>query len=114
MIITSDEPFSQEQLEQLKEELDPMIKTVFDFESKICSAGAFRHYQNEEILLKKGSKQGSLWGGGINTETSEITYDSMINARPRDGNKSNELLSDDRRQTFTELTKYFFDEIIHD
>lgn len=45
------------------------IKTVIDIENKICSAGADRHFESEKILLDFGSKQGNIWGGGIDTNT---------------------------------------------
>ncbi len=108
VIITKKEPFIKEELEKLKEQFDTYIKTVIDVKRKICSAGANRHFESEKILLKKGSKQKDLWGGGIDTETKIIDYNSFINIRPQDKNPSNEILDVNMRQKFERLTQYFF------
>lgn len=60
MIITKNLPFTQEEIEKLKEIFDVYIKTVIDVEKKICSAGASRHFESEKILLDQGSKQSDL------------------------------------------------------
>jgi len=108
VIITKKEPFTQGEIQKLKEELDPYIKTVIDVENRICSAGANRHFENEEILLKMGSIQSNLWGGGIDLKTLAIDNNSMINIRPKDNNLSNEIQDPDKRKSFEDLMKYFF------
>ena len=114
MIITSDKLFSAEEIKQLAEEFEVFVKIVIDVEKKICSAGANRHYENEKILLERGSKQANLWGGGMDLETKDITIDSMINIRPSEGNRSNQIQDPLTRQKFEELTKYFFPTIFND
>lgn len=112
MIITKSTPFTKEEIEKLKELFDVYIKTVIDIKNKLCSAGADRHFESEEILLKKGSKQSDLWGGGIDLETNIIDCNSFINVRPADNNTSNEIQDPDLRLEFEELSKYFFSEIL--
>ena len=91
MIVTKTKPFTVEEVEKLKEQFEVYIKTVIDMENKICSAGMDRHFDGEQILLEQGSKQSSLWGGGIDLETKTIDFNSFINIRPRDNNMSNEI-----------------------
>lgn len=67
-----------------------------------------RHYEGEKILLSQGSKQSDIWGGGIDTETKEIDYNSFINIRPQDNNPSNDILDIKLRKRYEELTKFFF------
>ena|SRR3990167_8087709 len=112
MIITSTKPYTTDEIKQLAEEFEIFIKTVIDVEKRVCSAGANRHFENETILLEMGSKQENLWGGGINIQTKQITYDSLINIRPGDNNRSNEILDPGVRNKFTELTEYFFEVVI--
>lgn len=107
MIITKKDPYTKEEIKKLREEFDTYIKTVIDIKKKICSAGANRHFESEKILLNQGSHQSDLWGGGIDTETKVIDYNSFINIRPSDNNASNEVLDSEIRKTFDELTKYF-------
>lgn len=111
MIITKAEPFVKEEIEKLKEVFDVYIKTVMDIEKKICCAGMDRHFEGEEILLKQGSKQTDIWGGGIDLETTVIDFNSFINIRPNDNNTSNEIQSVKIRKKYEELTKFFFKEI---
>lgn len=112
MIITKSQPFTKEEIEKLKEVFDVYIKTVIDIKNKICSAGMDRHFEGEELLLKQGSKQSDVWGGGIDLETKIIDFNSFINIRPNDNNKSNEIQDSNIRKDYEELTKFFFQEII--
>lgn len=112
MIITSSQPFSLSEVESLKEEFDVYIKTVIDIENKICAAGMDRHFEGEEILLKGGSKQSDIWGGGIDLDTKTVDYNSFINIRPHDNNESNEIRSEEIRKKYEALSKYFFEKIL--
>ena len=112
MIITKKEPYTQKEVERLKEVFDIYIKTVIDVEKKICSAGMDRHFEGEKILLEQGSKQSDIWGGGIDIETKEIDFNSFINIRPSDKNTSNEIQDPVIRKKYEGLTKYFFAEIL--
>jgi len=111
MIIVSSVPYSHEQIEQLKEQFDVYIKTVIDVEKKICVAGMDRHFEGEEMLLKNGSIQSNIWGGGIDLSLHIIDFNSFINIRPNDNNVSNEIQDAQTRKTYEELTKYFFENI---
>lgn len=112
MILTKSEPFTNEEVEKLKEHFDPYIKTVLDVEKEICSAGADKHYDSEQLLLKEGSKQKNLWGGGIDLETRTIDFNSFINIRPHDKNTSNEIQDAAIRESYKKLTEYFFKEVL--
>lgn len=111
MIITKTEPFTKEEIEKLKEKFDIYIKTVIDIQKKICSAGCDRHFESEAILLKNGSQQEDIWGGGIDLETKMIDCNSFINIRPTQNNTSNEILNEKIRKKYEELTKFFFNQI---
>ncbi len=108
MIVTTTLPFTQKQIDQAKERFGIYIKTVIDIDKKICCAGMDRHFEGEAILLKSGSHQSDIWGGGIDLETKEIDFNSFINIRPSDGNLKNEIQSEQIKKSYTELTKYFF------
>lgn len=111
MIITKKEPFTAEEVKKVSEEFESYIKTVIDIDKKICSAGANRHFENEKVLLGRGSKQNSLWGGGIDLETLMIDNNSIINIRPSDNNTSNEIQDPKKRKRFEELSRYFFEDL---
>ncbi|MFV1917453.1 MAG: DUF5674 family protein [Patescibacteria group bacterium] len=64
MIINKTTPYSRSEIKKLRELFDSYIKTVIDIGQEICSAGCDRHFESEQILLKQGSKQSDIWGGG--------------------------------------------------
>ena len=70
---------------------------MVDVEREILAAGGARHVEGEELLLADGSKQENLWGGGLDLETDELDFDSMINLRPKQGNASREVLAEETR-----------------
>lgn len=111
MIITKSEPFTKIEIQKLQEQFGTYIKTVIDIENKNCSAGSNRHFESEKILLDQGSKQSSLWGGGIDVSSKTIDYNSFINIRPNNNNNSNEIQSEEIRNIYKILTEYFFSEI---
>lgn len=108
MILTKRTPFSRGEIKKLAEEFGTYVKTVIDIEKDICSSGANRHFENEQILLKQSSSQSTLWGGGIDLKSLAIDNNSMINIRPSDNNNSNEIQEPIIRQKFEDLMKYFF------
>jgi len=112
VIITKTVPFTKKEAIKLQEEFQIYIKTVIDVKKKICSAGANRHFESEQILLAQGSKQRDLWGGGIDLETKVIDFNSFINIRPNDKNTSNEIQNDKIRREYERLTKHFFKELL--
>ena len=112
MLLTKNKPYTKEEIGKLKEEFESYIKTVIDIDLKICSAGANRHFENEVLLLKDGSTQSNLWGGGIDLKTLTIDNNSMINIRPNDNNLSNEVQNPEVRIKFEDLMKYFFRELL--
>lgn len=70
---------------------DEMIKAVVDIERRLLAVDAELHADLEELLLMDGSRQEDLWGINLYPEESEpdlIEYDSLINIRPRQNNKS--------------------------
>jgi hypothetical protein len=69
-----------------------LVKAVVDVEKGIMAIGGEMHADEEAVLLGLGSSQADLWG--INLYPSQyrqadwIEFDSMINIRPRQGNRS--------------------------
>ena len=89
---------------KVAEDLKGYIKVVVDVRRKILSAGGGKHVDREQILLKDGSKQEDLWGAGLDLETNEMDFDSMINLRPTQ-NTSREILDANVRQQVETITR---------
>jgi len=68
-----------------------LVKAVVDIEQKIMAVGGELHSDEEAVLIKRGSEQHHLWGINIYPDLDEderIEFDSMINIRPAQGNRS--------------------------
>jgi hypothetical protein len=69
-----------------------LVKAVVDIERGVMAIDADMHADEEAVLLEDGSKQRDLWGINLypdNHGTPEfIEFDSMINIRPSQGNRT--------------------------
>lgn len=97
MVIILTKKATPEEIKKMGHEYGNYIKVVVDLEKGILAGGAAMHYDEEQVLLEYGCKQENLWGGGIDLETGEVMYDSMINIRPKQGNSKREIESEQIR-----------------
>jgi len=112
MTIIKDSPYTKKELGKLKELFEVYIKTVIDIEKGICCAGCDRHSDCEQLLLKKGSKQENLWGGGVDLAIKITDCNSIINLKPKQGNRSNEIQDSKLFKKFEDLARNFFKEVL--
>ena len=86
---------SQAEIKELAEQIfGDMVKVVVDVERNIMAAGGEMHADCEQVLPDDGSKQEHLWGANIypnSTGDDFIEYQSLINIRPRAGNRGMEI-----------------------
>lgn len=83
-----------------------MVKAVVDIEKGIIGVDAEMHADIEQAMLANGSSQDSLWG--INLWFNErgddfVEFDSMINIRPRQGNRSRDVENPETREKIREV-----------
>lgn len=105
MILVIKKRATKEELEKMAEDFGGYIKVVIDIKQQILAGGGKRHFDCEGELLKSGSKQEDLWGGGIDLESHEIDYNSMINIRPSQNNLSRDIMSQEIRGVFDKIVK---------
>jgi hypothetical protein len=82
----------EDTIKKVAENLGGYVKVVVDVKRGILAAGGELHVDGEKLLLDDGSRQADLWGGGIDLESGEVDFDSLINIRPNQGNTSREVL----------------------
>lgn len=73
------------------EQFGDMVKAVVDVARGVMAIGAELHSDEETALLDDGSRQADLWGINLypDDRTDDwIEFDSMINVRPSQGNRS--------------------------
>lgn len=105
MLLTINKKATQEEIKKMAEDFDGYIKVVVDLRLKILAGGGKRHVEGEQKLLNDGSKQQNLWGGGVDLETKEIDYNSIINLRPSEDNPSRDIMSSEIRKEFDRIVK---------
>ena len=68
------------------------IKGAVDIERELIAVDAPMHYECEQLLLENGSAQKDVWGINLYLDEEDIDdvveFDSMINIRPTQGNRS--------------------------
>jgi hypothetical protein len=83
---------SIQELQKMAENMfGDLVKAVVDIEKKIIAVDAELHSDEEAYLIENGSKQNNLWGINIypyDQGQKMIEFDSMINVRPSQGNKT--------------------------
>lgn len=68
-----------------------LVKAVVDVDKELLAVDAELHSDLEAMLLDAGSKQNSLWGINLYPDIQgedHIEFDSMINMRPSQNNRS--------------------------
>lgn len=105
MLLIIREKAGEETIKKAAQDLNGYIKVVVDVERGILAAGGTRHFEDEQALLKDGSKQENLWGGGLDLESGEIDFDSIINLRPNQDNPSREVLSQETRKRMEKIIR---------
>jgi len=83
-----------------------MVKAVVDVERELVALDAELHSDLEALLLQEGSRQKDLWGINLYPEMQGedfLEYDSMINIRPSQGNKSRGVDSPEIREKISEI-----------
>lgn len=105
MLLAINKKATQEEIKKMAEDFDGYIKVVVNLELKILAGGGKRHVEGEQKLLNDGSKQQNLWGGGVDLETKEIDYNSIINLRPSQDNPSRDIMSSEIRKEFDRIVK---------
>lgn len=105
MLIVIRSKAKAEDIKKIAEDYDGYIKIVVDIDKAILAGGGERHFDGEQKLITEGSKQENLWGGGLDLETKEIDYNSIINLQPHQNNPSRDILSTEIREKFDEIAK---------
>lgn len=101
------DPVTRADLERLAaDQFGDMVKAVVDVTRRVMAVGGELHSDDEAALLDDGSRQEDLWG--INLYPGEsgedwIEFDSMINVRPRQGNRSRDVEDEGVRETIREI-----------
>ena len=99
-IITN--PISKKELEKIaQDQFGDWVKAVVDVDRNVMAIGGDLHADEEAVLLQDGSHQGNLWGINLWLDKGAdewIEFNSMINIRPSQHNRSRSVENEDMRQ----------------
>lgn len=98
---------TKEQLQEMMEMLETYVKLAVDIERGILAGGGAMHADCEAVLLEDGSQQEFIWGADWNPASQEVTFESLINIRPRQNNRSLELQDPDIRARVEQVVRKF-------
>ena len=101
-----EEKISRSQLKEMAAGFGNLVKAVVDIEKGIMAIGGELHADEESLLLEKGSKQLHLWGINLYPELQGndfIEFDSVINLRPMQGNRTRGIDNVQLRQKIREI-----------
>lgn len=101
-IITAENKINLKELTQMSEKMyGELVKAVVDIEKEVMAVDADLHSDELELLIEQGSRPTDLWGINIYPKIADdqrIEFDSMINLRPGQNNRSRSIESEAIRQ----------------
>jgi len=79
---------TKEQIHDMLKALKSYIKLAVDIKREVLAGGGILHADCEAVLLKDGSKQEDIWGADWIPHSKQVTFEALINIRPRQNNLS--------------------------
>jgi len=98
-------PATPQQIGDMLQALETYIKLAVDTNRGILAGGGVMHADCESALLEDGSAQENIWGADWNPASQQVSFESLINIRPRQDNTSMEILDAQQRDRVTQITR---------
>ena len=104
------EKISKEELRQIADRtFGDMVKAVVDIAKEIVMIDAELHADIEQTMLENGSNQEDLWGINIYPDGFDdngiVEFDSLINIRPWQNNRSRYVNDENIRKKIVEIVE---------
>jgi hypothetical protein len=93
------------QIQEMLQEYESMIKIVVDIRRRVLSGGGEMHADCESVLLDGDSEQDDLWGANWYPSEQRIEFESLINIRPRLGNRNIVIQDENLRKQVESVTR---------
>ena len=105
MIHLLKQPATPDQIQEMLQQYESMIKIVVDIRRRFLSGGGEMHADCESVLLDNGSEQDDLWGANWYPNEQRIEFESLINIRPRLGNRNILIQNENIRKQVESVTR---------
>ncbi|MDD2680280.1 MAG: DUF5674 family protein [Candidatus Omnitrophica bacterium] len=96
---------TKEEIHDMLKALKSYIKLAVDIKREVVAGGGILHADCEAVLLKDGSKQQDIWGADWLPESKQITFEALINIRPRQNNFSMRIQDTVIREKIEEIVR---------
>jgi len=94
-----------QQVVEMQEALETYIKLAVDIRRGVLAGGGIMHADCEAMLLEDGSQQDDVWGADWAPGAQRVTFEALINIRPRQNNPSMEILAEDTRDAVSRVVR---------
>jgi len=99
------EKVTKQQLDEMSQALRDYVKLAVDIRRGVVAGGGALHADCETILLKDGSQQEDVWGADWVPTDQKVTFEALINIRPRQNNRSMEIQDPAIRRRIEEIVR---------
>ena len=111
MIHLLTEKATPRQVSEMLEMYPTMIKIVADIRQRILAGGGEMHADCESVLLDMGCEQDDLWGANWYPAEQRVEFESLLNIRPRLGNRSIVIQSEEIRRSVESVTRAWLGDV---
>ena len=108
MIHTMTERATPQQIQEMLEELETYIKLAVDVRRRIIAGGGALHADCQAALLEEGSEQVDIWGADWIPASRDVRFESLINIRPKQQNRSMTIVDPKLQQTIASIVRERF------
>lgn len=105
MVLLINKHATKEEVKQMSSALKSYIKLAVDIKREVLAGGGILHADCEAVLLRNGSKQEDIWGADWLPYTKQITFEALINIRPRQNNPSMKIRDQVTREKIEEIVR---------
>jgi Protein of unknown function (DUF5674) len=106
MLLIITQPATPEQIASMAETYyGLLLKLAVDTREGILAGGGELHADCEGALLERGSQQEDIWGADWYPELKRVGFESLINIRPRQQNRSLEIQNPMIRESIEKIVR---------
>ncbi len=87
------------------EALEVYVKVAVDINRGVLAGGGALHADCEAVLLDDGSAQDDIWGADWIPVSQQVSFEALINIRPRQNNVSLTILDRDIRERMERVVR---------
>ena len=96
---------SKKLMKEMLEVFGTFVKLAVDVRLQILAGGGELHADCEQALLNDESEQQDIWGADWDPINQKVTFESLINLRPRQNNRKMEVQDPALRATIERVVK---------